>query len=63
MPEVFVKGPKMDVDTKRTLVKEMTDSLEKAYKLPRPSYVIHISEFPPENVGVGGELNIDRKKP
>ena len=63
MPEVFVKGPKIeDVDAKRALVKEVTDALEKAYKLPRPTYVIHIGEFSPDNVGVGGELNIDRHK-
>ncbi|MEA2033527.1 MAG: tautomerase family protein [Euryarchaeota archaeon] len=45
---------------KRVLVKEITDALEKAYKIPREAYVVLIKENSPENVGVGGKLIIDK---
>jgi 4-oxalocrotonate tautomerase len=62
MPSVNIEGPKIeDVEKKRLLVKEVTDALEKAYSLPRNVYVVLIKENPPENVGVGGELIIDRR--
>lgn len=61
MPDVKIYGPKIEeVETKRQLVKEITDAMEKAYKIPRPAYVVTIFESEPENVGVGGVLNIDR---
>ncbi|KKM94352.1 hypothetical protein LCGC14_1199200 [marine sediment metagenome] len=43
-------------------MKEITDALEKAYKLPRHTYIVLIKEDSPNNVGVGGELVIDREK-
>jgi len=63
MPSAKIEGPKIaDVEIKRVLVREVTDALEKAYRLPREVYVVVIKENPPENVGVGGELIIDKKK-
>ena len=63
MPSVIIEGPNIDdIELKRVLVKEVTDSLEKAYKLPREVYVVLIKENQPENVGVGGKLILDRKK-
>jgi len=62
MPIATVEGPKMsDVQAKRTLVREITDALEKAYELPREVYVVVIKENPPENIGAGGQLIIDKK--
>ena len=58
----MIDGPEIDVEIKRTLVKEITDALEKAYKLPRDVYVVLIRENKPENVGVGGSLILDRIK-
>jgi 4-oxalocrotonate tautomerase family enzyme len=61
MPNVTVEGPLIkDLDTKRSLTREITDALERAYKLPRQAYVVTIRENPPENVCVGGELICDR---
>ncbi len=63
MPNVIIEGPRIqDVEIKRVLVKDVTDALEKAYKLPRDVFVVTIKENLPENVGVGGKLIIDRKK-
>jgi len=62
MPNVVIDGPFIEeVDTKRILVQEITDALEKAYGFPRSAYVVTINEHPPENVGVGGELLCDRR--
>ena len=63
MPNITINGPKIeDIEVKRILVKEITDVVEKAYKLPRQAFVVTIKENLPENVGVGGELVIDRFK-
>jgi len=63
MPSATIEGPKIeDVEIKRGLVKEITDALEKAYKLPRQVYIVLIKENPPENVGSGGQLILDKKK-
>ena len=63
MPSATIEGPKIeDVNVKRTLVKEITDSLEKAYKLRREIYHVIIKENPPENVGAGGILILDKKE-
>jgi 4-oxalocrotonate tautomerase family enzyme len=62
MPDAKIYGPKIeDLETKRVLVKEITDALEKAYRIPRQGYVVTIFETIPENVGIGGVLNIDKK--
>ena len=61
MPIATIEGPPIkDVETKRVLVKEITGALEKAYKLPRQAFVVLIKENPPENVGSGGSLIIDK---
>jgi 4-oxalocrotonate tautomerase len=63
MPNANLDGPPIkDVDVKRTLVKEITDAMEKAYKFPRQAYVVTITEREPENVGIGGKLLIDMVK-
>ena len=63
MPNATIDGPPIeDLEIKRVLIKEITDAMEKAYKIPRQAYVVLIKENKPENVGVGGELIIDRRK-
>jgi len=63
MPIVVINGPKIDdIEIKRELVKDITDALEKAYKLQREAYTVLIKENPPENVGSGGILIVDKYK-
>jgi len=62
MPMAKIEGPPIDVDKKRVLVQEITDALEKAYQFPRQVYGVIIRENPPENVGSGGQLVLDKKK-
>jgi len=62
MPNITIEGPLLaDLETKRTLVKEITDAALKAYRLPKEAMVVVIKENPPENVGVGGMLIVDRR--
>ena len=62
MPDAKIYGPKIgDLETKRVLVKEITDALEKAYRIPRQGDVVTVFETIPENVGIGAVLNIDKK--
>jgi len=63
MPNIIIEGPVIkDIEAKRILVREITDVVERAYKLPRQAFVVTIKENSPENVGVGGELVVDRFK-
>ena len=63
MPDISIEGPIIkDIDKKKILVREMTDAAVKAYGLPRETIVVLIKENPPENVGVGGQLLIDRRR-
>ncbi|MBN2029979.1 tautomerase family protein [bacterium] len=61
MPTVTIEGPPLtDINKKRTLTKEMTESAAKAYQLPKDVIVVVIKKNLPENVSVGGQLIIDR---
>ena len=63
MPNITVDGPAIkELAVKRKLIKEITDAAETAYGLRREAIVVVIKENSPENVGVGGELIIDRHK-
>ena len=63
MPNITLEGPRIEnLDTKRELVKTVTDAAVKAFSLPEKTIVVVIKDNPPENVGVGGKLVIDMKK-
>ncbi|WP_238515818.1 4-oxalocrotonate tautomerase DmpI [Thermococcus sp. 4557] len=57
MPTIIIEGPKVDVETKRELVRRITNVVREIYKVHHVSVVIHENE--PENVGVDGELLAD----
>ncbi|MHC1592584.1 MAG: 4-oxalocrotonate tautomerase DmpI [Methermicoccaceae archaeon] len=62
MPVIAIDGPKIaDLDVKRRLVRELTESAVKAYGLPREAITVLLREGTPENVSVGGTLICDRK--
>jgi 4-oxalocrotonate tautomerase len=60
MPNITVDGPKLDLEKKRKLVKEIYDAAYEVYGIEH--IVVLIRENPPENVGVGGQLIADRWK-
>lgn len=60
MPLVMVQGPALPVEKKRELVAGITDVMAEVYQLAPQIITVLIHENPPENVGVGGRLLIDR---
>ena len=61
MPLIRVEGPKIDdVDRKRKIVKKLTDVAAEMYEMDKEKIIVLIQENEPENVGVGGELILDR---
>lgn len=63
MPNITIDGPKIEnIEIKRVLIKEVTNSIEKAYKIPREHIIVVIKENSPENVGVAGKLIVDMRR-
>ena len=63
MPNITIDGPKLDdLDLKRTLIKEITESIERAYKIPKDHIVVIFRVQSPEDVGIAGKLLLDIKK-
>jgi len=60
MPVITVDGPALQVDKKRTLVRQLTDVAVSVYDIKH--IVVLIKENDPENVGVDGELVADRNR-
>ena len=60
MPMITVSGPAIDVDRKRKLAEGLTKVAAEVYGLPAQAFVVLIQENPPENVGLGGVLLVDR---
>ena len=63
MPIITIEGPEIkDLDTRRALVRELTDTAARAYDLPREKMIVLIRESTPDQVAVGGELLADLRK-
>lgn len=63
MPVIQVNALRQpDVDKKRKLVAGIADLMVEVYGVPRSSVVVMIKEDDPENVGLGGELALDKLK-
>lgn len=60
MPAITAQMGKMTKEQKAQLVKEFTESAAKITGLPEHAFYIFIDEYEAENVGVGGQLRIDR---
>jgi 4-oxalocrotonate tautomerase len=60
MPTVTVEGPPIEVEKKRTLVKGLFDVAYAVYGIEHITVVI--KENAPENVGVRGQLLVDRTR-
>jgi len=63
MPNITIDGPKIEnIEIKRVLIQEITNSIEKAYKIPKEHIIVVIKENSPENVGVAGKLIADMRR-
>jgi len=65
MPTITVEGPPApDLEKRRQLIKQVTAATVAYYGRFRPEdIVVIVREYPPECVGVGGELICDRTGP
>jgi 4-oxalocrotonate tautomerase len=63
MPVIQVNALKQpDIDKKRELVARLADLMVELYEVPRESVIVMIKEDEPDNVGIGGELALDKLK-
>lgn len=63
MPQIIVEGPRIEnLEKKRKLAADLTEAAIQAFDLPKEVFVVLIKENLPENVAVGGQLIVDRKK-
>ncbi len=64
MPTITVDGPPVaDIEKRRALVQGLTDVAQDVFGIDRSHIVVLIREHRPENVGVGGELLVDGRRP
>lgn len=64
MPTITAEGPpKNDMDKKRAFVAALTQAAAEYYALAPSVITVILKENPPENVAVGGQLLVDRRKP
>ncbi len=62
MPIVTIYGNDgISVDDKRKMVEEVTDSVSKAYGLPKEAITILVEALPKDSIGVGGTLLSDKE--
>ncbi|NIT36839.1 MAG: 4-oxalocrotonate tautomerase [candidate division Zixibacteria bacterium] len=62
MPTITVEGPPIPLEKKRRLVKGLWEVATAVYEeVPAEAVVVLIRENGPENVGVSGELLVDRR--
>ena len=62
MPTIQFDGPKMTREQKADLVASFTAAASRVTGIAKQAFVVYIRENEPENVGVGGELLLERKK-
>jgi phenylpyruvate tautomerase PptA (4-oxalocrotonate tautomerase family) len=55
MPVITFDGPELDVETRKKLIKALTDAVVSVRPgIPRTSYYVYIRGHPRESVGIGG---------
>ena len=62
MPTIFFYGPKLDKEKRREMIKEFSETASRLTGVRKAAFVVYLTETPPENVGVGGELLEDLQK-
>ena len=60
MPHISIKGPEIPIEVKRKLAEEITNAANEAYGIPKEKFMIHIMEFPKENIATAGSLLADK---
>ena len=62
MPVIRISGnPKIDIETKREMVKKVSEIVAESYGLPIETITVLVEAFNPDDIGAGGILLSDRK--
>jgi 4-oxalocrotonate tautomerase len=56
MPVIIFEGSRLDLDKKRELIRELTDTAVRVTGIGASAFTIYIHENEHDNIGVGGEL-------
>jgi len=56
MPVIIFEGSRLDLDKKRELIRELTDTAVRVTGIGAHAFTIYIHENEHDNIGVGGEL-------
>jgi 4-oxalocrotonate tautomerase len=56
MPVIVFEGTRMDLEKKRELIRELTDTAVRVTGVGAPAFIVYIHENEQDNIGVGGEL-------
>ena len=63
MPIINIDGPPIaNLETRRSLVNELTAAAARAYAMPEEKIIVLIRENTPEQVAVGGKLIADLRR-
>ena len=62
MPTIFFYGPKLDKEKSREIIKSFTETASRVTGIDKPAFVVYLRESSHEDVGVGGELLVDKFK-
>ncbi len=62
MPVIRISGnPNIDIETKREMVKKVSEIVAESYGLPIETITVLVEAFNPDDIGAGGILLSDRK--
>lgn len=59
---VNMKGPKLNKEQKKKLIKRFTQAASEVTEIPEEAFVVLLEEMEQDNVGVGGEMLSERKE-
>ena len=60
MPTIFFYGPELDHVKKKELIRGFTETASRLTGIDRSAFTIYLMASSPDNVGVGGELLLER---
>ena len=61
MPVIHFYGPALERGKKEQLVKDFAAAAARATNVPVEKMVTYVHEMPPENIGLGEELLVNRR--
>lgn len=63
MPVITLEAASLTREQKKQLVDELTESAARIMNMPKDVFYVFLKESPLDNIGVGGILLSDKKRP